>query len=374
MKTFAFLALVISVHAFSAPVAQMNRAFEALTDLIPFITDEKKFSEKTHAPLIEKRISDLKIAFKEAGHDSLLKEDLFAPSYAIINQNLGDSLTAFKQGKKDYAHWRLREVTTHCLDCHTRLPNSHASSFQDGKLAIDLSKFENVYNLGVAQFIVRRYVDAKASFTRDIQDRILRKDVEEIDLPFKQILLIETKVMNNPENLISFFKSYQKNESVPEHMRLLLKAWIMDLEQWKTNKYLKIGLKNDTDVAKFIKEELVPLENEALFDGSHDVPLLLSSGLLSHYFFENPKSKMAPEISYWLGWTEKFLKREQFFGSGDLFLKQCIRKYPTHSVAKKCLEAYRESMEFEFSGTSGTHLPEDIKRELEELGKLVRKK
>ena len=374
MKPAFLLAILVASLAYASPVEQMNRAFNALTDLVPYLTNDKKFMEKKNGPVIEKGIAELQSAFKAAGHDALLKEDLFAPSYAVINQNLSDSLTSFRQGKKDYSLWRLKEVTSHCLDCHTRLPPSHASSFQNGKIQIDTSKFDHVYNLGVAQLIVRRYVDAKASFTRDIQDRLIKKDVEDIDLPFKQILLIDTKVLKEPANLIAFFKTYQKNTAVPEVMRLILKAWIEDLEHWKGNKYLNKGLKTDQDIEKFIKDELKPLENEALYDGTHDVPLLMTSGLLSNYLFENPNSKMAPEISYWLGWTEKYLKREQFFGSGDLFLKQCIKRYPNNPVAKKCLEAYRESIEFEFSGSAGTNLPEDIKRELKDLEKLIFKK
>lgn len=374
MKPTILFVFLMTGFALARPVEQMNRAFNALTDLVPYLTNESRFMEKKNSAVIEKGITELHSAFKEAGHDALLKEDLFAPSYAVINQNLTDSLTSFRQGKKDYSLWRLKEVTSHCLDCHTRLPPSHASSFQNGKIQIDASKFDHVYNLGVAQLIVRRYVDAKASFTRDIQDRLIKKDTEEIDLPFKQILLIDTKVLKNPVNLIEFFKTYQKNTSVPEIMRLLLKSWIEDLEHWKGNKYIAKGLKDDKDVAQFIKDELKPLENETLYDGSHDVPLLITSGLLSNYLFENPSSKMAPEISYWLGWTEKYLKREQFFGSGDLFLKQCIRKYPEHPVAKRCLEAYRESLEFEFSGSAGTQLPEDLSRELKDLEKLILKK
>ncbi len=373
MKSAILIFFFITGLAFARPVEQMNRAFVALTDLIPYLTDEKKFTEKKNDPVIEKRIADLNSAFQAAKHEPLLKEDLFAPSYQVINQNLTESLDAFKKGNKDFAHWRLREVTTQCMDCHTRLPTSHASSFQNGKLSIDQSKFDNAYDLGIAQLIVRRYVDAKTSFTRDIQDRIIKKDVEEIDLPFKQILLIGAKVLKDPENLLGFFKTYQKNEKVPETMRLLLKSWIEDLQHWKGNKYIVHGLKQDSDVERFIKDELKPLENEELFDGSHDVPLLITSGILSNYLFENPETKLAPEIIYWLGWSEKYLNRERFFGSSDLFLKQCIKRYPAHPVAARCLEAYKESVEFEFSGSSGKNIPPDVQNEIKALEKLIKR-
>ena len=111
-----------------------------------------------------------------------------------------------------------------------------------------------------------------------------------------------------------------------------------------------------------------------LFDGSRDVDLLLASGLLSNYLFENPETRMAPDLSFWLGWSEIYLKRENFFGSGDRFLKQCIRKYPAHPMALQCFDVYKENVQFEFSGSAGTNIPADIEKELKQLESLIRKK
>jgi hypothetical protein len=355
-----------------APILQMNKAFNALSDLIPYITDSDKFMQKENESYIKGKITDLQTAFKNAKHDVLIKEDLFAPSYKLINENISDSLIAFKEGKKEYAHWRLKETTSLCMDCHTRMPPTHPSSFQSGELTIDKTKFDDVYNLGIAQLIVRNYVEAKQSFTRSIQDRIIKKSTFNIILPFKQLLLIDTKVLKSPENLEKELTRYLDNKEMPVSVKNTLRSWVGRLQAWKTNKYVKAGLQSETDVANFIKKELVPLKPQPSYEAGRDVDLLFASGLLSNYLFENPTSKMAPEIGYWIGWSEKHLKRENFFGSGDLFLKQCIRRYPTNPIAKKCLSEYEESINFEFSGSSGTHIPDDVKKELEDLKSLLK--
>jgi hypothetical protein len=356
-----------------SPVLEMNKAFTALSELIPYITDADKFAQKKNSALIEAKITDLQKAFKMAKHDVLIKEDLFAPSYKLINENISDSLIAFKQGKKDFAHWRLKGITSLCLDCHTRMPPTHPSSFQNGELSIDQSKFEDVYNLGLAQLIVRRYVDAKNSFTRSIQDRMIKKTMSDIILPFKQLLLIETKVLKNPANLEAELTLYANNKQMPEDVKASLTSWIKSLKKWKSDKTLKAGLQSEQAVANFIKNEIEPLKSAPLYESGRDVDLLFASGLLSNYLFENPTSAKAPEIGYWIGWAEKHLKRENFFGSGDLFLTQCVRKYPSHPIARKCLSEYLESIQFEFSGSSGTHIPSDIKKELDELESLIKK-
>lgn len=358
----------------AGPVIEMNRAFLALADLIPFLTKGDSFMAKKNEKIIQGKIAELQIAFKSARHNTVLKKDLFAPSYAVINESISNSSEAFKEGKKDYAKWRLKEITTHCLDCHTKLPPSYTSSFQNGELSIDEKKFTDIYNLGIAQLIVRRYVDAKNSFIRSIQDRMITKDFRELLLPFKQILVIETKVLKNPESANAVFKSYVDKKELPEEVRKTLSAWISQLSSWEGKGILKTGLKDDKALETFIKMELLPLKMAASLGDASDIDLLFTSGLLSNYLFENPSSKMAPDISYWLGWAEKHLKRDDFFGSGDLFLKQCIKKYPKHPMAKKCLDEYRESLEFEFSGSSGTQIPADVEKELLELSRNIKKK
>ncbi len=374
MKLSTLLLGLVTTAALAGPVLQMNRAFIALSDLIPFLSDEGRFREKANKPAIEKSIRELRQAFKDAKHASLLKEDLFAPSYAVIRENIDQSLKAFSKGDTEFAHWRLQEMTSQCLDCHTRLPPSYASSFQNGQMTVDTSKFKDPYDLGLAQMIVRRYSDAKASFTRSIQDRLIRNDDTHIDEPFKQILLMGTKVLKDPENQIAFFNDYLKNDKLSPEMKARLALWVSDLKDWKDEPSLKTGFRSDQEVEKFIHKKMEPLSVTMLFDGSRDVDLLLATGLLSHYFFENPETKLAPELSFWLGWSELYLKRENFFGSGDRFLKQCIRRYPAHPMAKQCFDAYKENIEFSFSGSAGVNIPSDMKEELKQLESLIRKK
>lgn len=374
MKIKTILAsLLVVTSVWAGPVLQMNKAFIALSDLIPFITSRDQFMEKKNEPVIGEKINELQKAFKTARHDTLIKEDLFAPSYALINENIADSLDAFKKGNKDYAHWRLKEITTHCLDCHTRLPPAYSSSFQNGELMIDTKKFQDFYNLGIAQLIVRRYEDAKTSFVRSIDDKIIKKEFTGIEAPMKQLLLIDTKVLKNPKNAASVFETYKQKKELPEDVKKSLAAWLERLEHWKNKPLLKKGLHTESEVDTFITSELQPLKSKPLTDGN-DVDLLITSGLLSNYLFTNPTSNKAPEISYWLGWAEKYLKRENFFGSGDLFLKQCIKRYPSKPIARKCLDEYRESVEFDFSGSAGTNVPEEVQKKLKSLERLIKLK
>lgn len=370
MKKGLVILTLFTSAAFGKPTAQMEAAFKALTDMVPFLTNKEIFLEKSNQKLISKKIEEVRNAFKSAKHDELLKEDLFAPSYVIVNQNLDESLKALKAGNTDYAHWRLKELTSLCLDCHTRMPKEYSSRYEMGELTIEEKKYSGPYNLGIAQLIVRRSIDAKTSFTKAIDEMIMKKDFEKIDLPFKQMLLIETKILKRPKDMVVFIDHYLQKNQLPDSLKSSLNTWKKSLLAWSSID----NPSSDKELKDFISKKVEPLKVKASFDEEFDVDTLIISGLLSNYLFYNPKTVLAPEINYWIGWTEKHLKREDFFGSGDLFLKQCIKRYPENPIASKCLDEYKESVEFEFSGSSGTNIPQEIKLEIIQFETLIKQK
>jgi len=371
MKIIITLAFILSLKSsFGGPVLSMNRAFNAVNELIPFLVHEDQFKDKKNEVIIKTHLKELGNAFKTAGHDNLIKHDLFAPSYELLTEDIHEMTKSFEEGKKDYSFWMMKETMTMCLDCHARLPQGVTSSFQNGELSVNTQKIQTPYELGLAYMIVRRFVDAKQNFTRDIQDNIIRKNFSEIIPSLKHILMIETKIKKDPVTMISIIDDYTRKNNFPSFITKELRGWKRRLLVWKDEKLLS-GLSNESELKDFIKRRLLPLKRKGEYKDEFKVDLLFASGIISTYFFENQNSPSAPEIGLWLGWMEKRLKKDEFMSSGDLFLKQCIRKYSKHPVAKECLEEYKESVEFDFTGSGGTSIPKEIARELEELEKLV---
>lgn len=365
---------LVSLAVFADARPKMDLALRALEDLLPFIAREEKFLEKKNEKEITRNLTQLQSTFGSMKHEDLLKNDLFAPSYAVIKQSLADSLKAFKEGNKDYAHWRLGEITNQCLDCHTRLPENYTSRFQEKKLTLNPQRFASTFDLATAQLIVRDYPAAEMSFERVIEEHLKTKNFMDTSDAFKAILLIRTKAHPAYKRMQELAAKYAHDKSLPMDIQEELTQWETRLKEIQKIKLLQSPLKADRDVRSLIDSFLEPVkEKDDLFLDNYDVYLLASGGLLSRYLFTHPETKLAPELSYWIGWSEKVLKRDQFFGSGDLFLKQCIRRYPKSSMAPKCLKELKESAEFEFSGSAGTQIPADIKRELSELESLISK-
>ena len=118
--------------------------------------------------------------------------------------------------------------------------------------------------------------------------------------------------------------------------------------------------------------EKMNLKNENFFQGGEDVTLLISSGVLLNYLVENSVSSLAPQILYWMSIAENRMGKNYFFSLSDLYLKDCIKKYPKSLYAKKCYSEYADSIEEGYTGSSGTNIPSEEKNELIKLKNLLK--
>lgn len=351
----------------------MNKAFDALQELLPSLAQKEKFEDKKNEAQIAAQLKQLDEAFALAKHSSTLKQDVFAPTLELIRKEIADSRSAFREGNKDYSWWRLRSVTAECLTCHTRLPKDLPSSFESGERFVDEKKFSRPFDLGMAQFLVRQYPQAKQSFTRAADEALVKKEYRDILPALRQLLAIELKIRKDPAQMLKIVDFYLAKPSIPKDDRATLQSWQKQLTERK-RRPVKEALGNDQEFVSFMESFMKPLFKEQdLYVGARDVDLLLAAGLLSNFMVVNPESPKAPEAMYWLGLSEKYLERESFFSAGDAFLKNCVLRYPKHPVAKKCYEEYRESLIFNYSGSRGTDLPQDLEDELEVLRNRLKK-
>ncbi len=96
------------------------------------------------------------------------------------------------------------------------------------------------------------------------------------------------------------------------------------------------------------------------------------SSVLYEYLNAYPATPLKPDILYWLALGEHRYHYQSMYSVPDLYLKQCVLEYPKNPVAKLCFAEYEESITVAFSGSGGTHIPDDISQELDMMRKLVK--
>ncbi len=348
----------------------MDNVYNSFTKIIPYIySDEKKLEslkndQGSKADLI-KNLTDISLFFKNARHVEYFQRPGFRPSLETINIHIDETLNSVKNNNYPFAQKRMKALTSLCISCHSQLSETAAENvFGNAIKKAKRENFESDFSYGNYLFLVRRFSESEKFFDASIKDALKTHNDNELYPSLRRILSIHTKIEFNPKSAEKFISQYLKDDNLPLLAQEQIKIWNKSLTKWKNFKPKKVK-----SISHFIQTYLAPLEENKnkMMSGENDVTLLVASGVLSKYLNDNPKSKIVPEILYWLSIAERRLSNSFFFSLSDLYLKDCIRLYPKSPYAKKCYQEYADNIEFGYSGSSGTDIPAEEKQELEAL-------
>lgn len=367
----------------------MHQALDSLIKLIPYMP-EMKFKDPKNEKIIDLHLNKIANAFKTAKHVKEFNSPGFTPNYQVIKEHLDDTIMTFNGNNKTFARLRLNATTAICMSCHTQLPKDQMTSYILDSRKVNRNLFANEYEYGNFQFLLRSYRSALSAYKRSVEERLAKREEllkiknilgEQYDHydqilfnSFKKMLIIYTKILRQPTDAIELFKKYVTAAKIPHYMQNDLKAWNKQLSRWQDNKYIRHRFSNDKEVQNFIANYAAQLEQKSTASGDYDVDLLIVAGVLSNYLQQNPNTKLTPEILYWEGLTENRIGKNIFFTLGDLYLKECITRYPDAPVAKKCFQEYKDEMTMRFTGSIGTNIPKSKQQELKRLESLLKLK
>ncbi len=352
--------------------AIMGNVYDSFLKVIPYV-----YSDKTDGDMLKKNpskkaelikdLSDISDFFQSAKHALFFKRPGFRPSLETINSHMKDTLSAVKSDNFIFAQKRLKAMTGLCISCHSQLPESVSkNAFGSSVKKATRETFESDYAFANYLFLVRRFDDAEKFFDLAL-DTVLKTGNDHIIFDsLRKVISIHTKIDFNFQKATAFIEKYSKDKRLPILAKNTLESWGTGLKSWE-----KFDSKNSAPVSKFIKSHLSLLELEQKNSGGpealNDMTLLVSSGVLTKFLTENPKSPLVPEVLYWLSVSERRLSSTYFFSLSDLYLKDCVMLYPKSKFALKCYNLYAENIEFGFSGSLGTDIPEGEKKELKKL-------
>ena len=348
----------------------MDNVYGPFIKIIPYVySDEKQLASlKTNSSEksdLIKNLTDISGFFKSARHVSYFQRPGFRPSLDTINKHIEDTLISVKSNNFVFAQKRLKALTSLCISCHTQLSEIAAeNAFGNAIAKAKKENFESDYAYGNYLFLVRRFSESEKYFDQAIDSATTTHNDQELYPSLRRILSIHTKINFDPKLAQAFISKYQKKTELPGLALEQIKTWSQSLKKWQ-----KFNPKKVKSISSFIQKYLAPLEvnKEKTMSGENDITLLISSGVLSKYLNDNPKSNKVPEILYWLSIAERRLSGSFFFSLSDLYLKDCVKLYPKSAFAKKCYQEYADNIEFGYSGSSGTDIPAEEKQELELL-------
>jgi hypothetical protein len=373
-----FSSVAFSVEPSEAQAkAVMSNVYDSYVKIIPYAYSTRNnfgnFKNKKEKEELLKNLTDLSQFFKNAKHAEFFQRPGFRPSLEAITNHLDETIMSVEADSFVFAQKRLNVIGALCVTCHSQLPESVSkNAFRDNIKKEKRDRFDSDFSYANYLYLVRRFDESKNYFGKAIDAALEASNAspnQEIISSLRKIISIDTKIKFDYSKARASIEKWEKDSRFSINDKKIIKRWDETLKNWKG--FDSASIKS---MPNFIEKNLSPLDmkKEIIFTGEEDISLLISSGVLFNFLVENPNSDLAPEILYWLSLAEHRMGQSYFFSLGDLYLKDCIRKYPSSPYAKKCYLEYADSIEAGYSGSSGTDIPTGEKRELMKLKSLLK--
>jgi len=373
MKRFLLLLLVLGfAGAARAEVkAVMDQLLQQVFILKPFIASETSFSDPANSAQIADALEKMVALSKEVNHEERINKTGFQVSANVLTQQLEHVESIFNNGNKDYALGNLRSTLGVCMSCHTQLPavSTRFTTLNQTQTLSD--QFQEAEFL----FLIRNFDDAMKLYGELIAGYPLNKaETDELETAIYRQIFYYVRVARNLPGLSVALQRNSENQQLPVQLQKQIKGFMAAVDDMLDEKYPQFTDAQGDDVRKYAEAVLntAPGDDFSLDSPQNVLAALKMSGVLYEYLNAYPTTPLKPDVLYWLALGERRYHYQSMYSVPDLYLKQCVLEYPKNPVAKACFAECEDSITVAFTGSGGTHLPDDISQELTMMRKLVK--
>lgn len=367
----------------------MEGALKSFVGLIPYMQSKESFVLDEDRQIVEKHLLQIKDIFSKTEHIKALQSPSFLPSAESLEEHIDETISAVREKNDSFALMRMNAIAPLCISCHAQIPGDYGQSFLSSLGDINRSQFQSDFDYAEFLFLRRNYLKSVRYYERVIVTHLdlLSKPQQERPLQFRpsqaereirnslnRTLTTFLKVNFMPGIARSSLEKFRNRRGLPPLIKRDIDQWILDLKKWE-NRDLSIRLDSVSQVRSFIDEYLEPmLSEDRLFSkGSHEIPLLIGSGILSKFLARQTGDPLEARALYWMARSSRQLDRSFFYSLSDLYLRDCVMKYPATEYAHQCLKEYKESITLGYTGSAGTSIPDEEKKKIEYLESFIKK-
>lgn len=348
----------------------MEQFLLQLVSLKKYFVSEDKFVDPKNSIEISSHLKEFADLAKQTKHDPRLNQENFKFSRHVLQDHITDTERVFRLGNKSYARWKLASTVSVCMSCHSQMPAANRSFGEFGNFKIFSSEFDQAEFL----FATRAFDKSFELYDKIIDGYPKNKfQPEQVETSLERQLAYFSRIKRDPKEALVRMKAHQKNKELPEYLRRNVAAWISQFENWDKQAVFDLKTATDQQVIDFAKSNIEAKWNSKMMGASNPklVTFLRVSGVLFEYLQTHPQSKAVPEVLYWLSICDRSINNTVFYSLADLYLRECIVNYPAQPIAKKCYKEFEEETILGYTGSSGTHLPAEVRADLDRLKKLV---
>jgi len=351
-----------------SPKGLMDEFLGEITALKDLMMSEEKFTDKKNELEISRHLKRMSEVSKKVAHNPAIDAPVFRPSAQVLQDHIGETERVFRSGNKSYARWMLNSTLSICMSCHTQVTTGSRELWSTALVDNYKSEFDQAEFL----FTIRNFSKAHDLYKKTIVGYPKNKlPADKLETALEREVSYFARINRDATGGINTLTGYQKVKSLPPYLRADLKSWINQFKKWKAEDIFELKDPTEDQVKIFIQKHLEKPSHDQNADNPNVVNDLYASGILYEFLSRHPKTNLTPDILYWLAVCDRGVNNNFFFSLANMYLKDCITQYPKTQAARKCYKEYEESTIASYSGSGGTHLPDDAKEELSHLKSMI---
>ncbi len=362
--------------------AQMRTMLTDVLVLFPLVFDDAKFKDPKGATIIQKSLNSL------ATHASGLKEHTsrvqpidglkIDPSFPFVAEAFEREVvmaqSAFSEtgNSRNRSQIYLRSAISKCMMCHTQSPiGSELKIYQFENQFVSLSSSDRL----MALTATRQFDTALKQFDQIVHDAKLTKpDPSTFDRNAKATLAIAVRAKNDPLKSLAVINQVISSGAGSSGLQKDATGWKKSVLEWQEEG--RVATKSDQALfneAKRLSTVEHLKKSEAEIYENTDVMLLRASSRLHDLLSSYPKSSLRAESYLLLASIYQSIPGFAIWDVGDEYLGACIKENPHSEMGERCFKEYDDSITLGYTGSSGTHLPGSVIKQLQKLQLLARR-
>jgi hypothetical protein len=351
--------------------ASMQDLKSAISNLLPLAASHEGFEDRKNHPYIQEQLSVLsKESNSIAKHATMAGRD---PSVRYLSNAFTEDVkrieNSFMVGKKEFARYHVVNLTSYCIECHTR--DSSGPNFSSEKLTNILQKLKPIERAEY-ELATRQYDQALDELKKIISANLQEKgNLFLVDKSVRLALAVTVKYLQSPDKALDVVSILEKSSSTPYFLKQNAISWRASLESWKkekSNTKESVAARLARIEAKLIKASQI---DSLTTDRSGDITYLRSLAELHGLLGGELKKQEIGRTMYLAGVAYEAIRELEFLNLSENYFEGCIRTLPHSEWSSKCFKKYEESIYFGFSGSSGVQIPIDEQLKLKELQSLA---
>jgi hypothetical protein len=341
----------------------MRRALKNIQILVPYSLDSSKFSDSSNRDRIKNQLR-LLVTNTEAisNHFKTNNSDSFFIGFSMA-KDAKEAEISFSKGDYNQSKFILHHITDNCVSCHTKLKSKN--SVKIGENLFSNIKNKNLSGSDLAHYrtVTRQFGKALEEYEQSFLN--LKNNFNAMD--FGRYLKIALRVKSDPERVQKLLKKLEKKRSADKRLLGHIRSWNSSIGKIISNKSLSnLSLENSRKLI-----EMASKAQSHYYDSRSIVYLITASTVLNSRLLKETKQNTISEIYMLLGEIEDRMPQEFWVSETEHFLEKSIRTSPKSIFAKRSLGILEDRFVFEFTGSSGTNIPNDVELTLKDLRALV---